>query len=137
VQLVSICELATIEPRLDGNNNMKEKTWSCVPNTNKIPFLAPAYDDHICPSKLEQWELRTNPLGCDISSTTTMTGIVSVTGTLVVVLLAFLAVLAAIRVRRYAAEKAQWPTALTNRWRSATSVCQPGPGSREEEPLLP
>lgn len=107
-----------------------------MPNTHKIPFLAPAYDDQICPSKLEQWELRTKPLGCDFSSTTTITGIVSVTGTLIVVILAFLTILAAIRVRRYTADKVRWPPAWVNRWRSATSAQQPGT-AREQEPLLP
>lgn len=102
-------------------NDMASKTWSCVPNKYPIPFLAPLYDEKICPAKQERWELRTRPLGCDCSTTTTISVIVSVVGTLLVVALAFLTILVAIRIRRYVAEKA--------RWRSASS-------GREEEPLL-
>lgn len=99
-----------------------------MPNSHKVPFLAPAYEDQICPAAAEQWELRTQPLGCSVSSVTALTAIASVASTLLLVLLVFLTVLATLRVRRYARERQQWRLVWV---RSGT-----GRRGREREPLL-
>ncbi|CAH0048021.1 unnamed protein product [Clonostachys solani] len=102
-------------------------SWSCVPNSYKIPFLAPAYDKQICPARQEQWEIRTRPLGCNVSSVTTLTATVSIVGTFVVLLLAFLTILAALRIRVYARKKA---------WRVPWRARPAQNHDREQEPLL-
>ncbi|KAG9255060.1 uncharacterized protein F5Z01DRAFT_605703, partial [Emericellopsis atlantica] len=62
-------------------------TWSCVPNSHHIQFLAPAHEEQVCPAASEQWELRTQPLGCSVSSFTTVTAIASIGGTLLFTIL--------------------------------------------------
>ncbi|KXJ96001.1 hypothetical protein Micbo1qcDRAFT_30428 [Microdochium bolleyi] len=65
-------------------------SWTCVPNRNKnLPFLAPAWDEDICPHWAERWELRTRPLGCQVSTITTLTSLVTIACTLTLVLLGF------------------------------------------------
>ncbi|KAL2136257.1 hypothetical protein VTI74DRAFT_4690 [Chaetomium olivicolor] len=59
-------------------------TQSCVPNTHPLPFLAPAYDEHICPHWSERWEIRTKPFGCNVSTVTSLSVVVSVLATLIV-----------------------------------------------------
>ncbi|KAK3942176.1 hypothetical protein QBC46DRAFT_406639 [Diplogelasinospora grovesii] len=55
------------------------------------PFLlAPAYDDDVCPHWAERWEIRTHPFGCQVSTITSLTGIISILSTLVFVLLVWL-----------------------------------------------
>ncbi|EGY23074.1 uncharacterized protein VDAG_04512 [Verticillium dahliae VdLs.17] len=63
-------------------------TWACVPNSYPIPLLAPAYDEGICPYREERWEMRTRPLGCQVSTVTGLTGVISIASTLVFLLLA-------------------------------------------------
>ena len=64
-----------------------------MPNNYTIPLLAPAYDENICPHWTERWEIRTRPFGCQVSTITSLTAIVSIVLTLVVALLIFGAVL--------------------------------------------
>ncbi|KAF4121365.1 Plexin repeat [Geosmithia morbida] len=84
-------------------------TWSCVPNSHLVPFLAPAYQKGICPASTEQWELRTQPLGCNVSSVNTISVLVAVAATLVVVALIGLTVLATARVRRHLRDRRWQP----------------------------
>lgn len=77
------------------------KSWSCVSNNHTIQLLAPAYDEDICPHWAERWEVRTRPLGCQVSTITSLTSIVSIASTLVAVLVISLLVLALRRLRRY------------------------------------
>ncbi|ORY66262.1 uncharacterized protein BCR38DRAFT_313518, partial [Pseudomassariella vexata] len=62
-------------------------SWTCVPNSNRIPLLAPAEDKNVCPHWAERWEIRTRPLGCQVSTITTLTALVSIFSTLFVVVL--------------------------------------------------
>ncbi|PNH44128.1 hypothetical protein VD0004_g3508 [Verticillium dahliae] len=100
-------------------------TWACVPNSYPIPLLAPAYDEGICPYREERWEMRTRPLGCQVSTVTGLTGVISIASTLVFLLLAVAAVFACRRAWRWGkAGRHRW-----NRFRSSRSG--------EAEPLLP
>ncbi|EGD98290.1 hypothetical protein TESG_05669 [Trichophyton tonsurans CBS 112818] len=65
---------------------------TCVPNTSPFPLLAPLTNNSICPlGTKERWEIRTRPFGCAVSSATFLTCIVSVIGTLLLVVVAYLA----------------------------------------------
>ena len=56
-------------------------------NDYLIPALAPAWkDDLMCPHWAERWQLQTRPLGCQVSTTTSLTAIVTGMSTLAVVL---------------------------------------------------
>jgi len=60
---------------------------ACLPSSNpEAPLLlAPFYDkdDNMCPlGYRERWEVRTRPFGCQVSSITFLTGVVSITSTL-------------------------------------------------------
>ncbi|KAH6898983.1 hypothetical protein B0T10DRAFT_125683 [Thelonectria olida] len=83
-------------------------TWSCVPNSHAFPALAPAYDENICPHWAERWEIRTRPLGCQVSTITSLTAIVSVLSTLVFIGLVFGVVVAIRRLRRFNKEHPGW-----------------------------
>ncbi|KAI1078267.1 hypothetical protein F5B20DRAFT_234379 [Whalleya microplaca] len=70
-------------------------SWTCNPNPSPqplIPLLAPAFHENICPHWAERWELRARPLGCQVSTITALTAVVSVAGTLVLGLLVWGAV---------------------------------------------
>jgi hypothetical protein len=69
------------------------KTSFCVPNTSPIPILAPFTNPSICPLAhgRERWELRTRPLGCNCSTITFLTSVISVIATLTAILLLILA----------------------------------------------
>ncbi|KAJ9157394.1 hypothetical protein NKR23_g576 [Pleurostoma richardsiae] len=114
-------------------------TWSCVPNNYSIPLLAPAYDEDICPHWAERWEIRTHPLGCQVSTITSLTAIVSVTSTIVVLLLVFLLVLAAKRLAAYHRKQPDWWRIWEYSWAQGLTLhVRPKPATaREEEPLLP
>ncbi|TVY38246.1 hypothetical protein LOCC1_G006290, partial [Lachnellula occidentalis] len=58
---------------------------TCVPNTFKIPILAPIHSPDICPLWSERWELRTRPFGCHVSTITFFTCIISVLATFLAV----------------------------------------------------
>jgi hypothetical protein len=66
-----------------------------VPNTYKIPILAPIVDPDICPFWKERWELRATPLGPHVSTITLLTCIISITSTFVVIGLVAIGVKAA------------------------------------------
>ncbi|KAH8736765.1 hypothetical protein BGZ61DRAFT_2792 [Ilyonectria robusta] len=106
-------------------------TWSCVPNSHLVPALAPAYDENICPHWAERWEIRTRPLGCHVSTITTLTTIVTIASTLAFVGLVFGLVLGIRRLRRYNKEHPGWWRLLRRRWWSALRR-----RGGEEEPLL-
>ncbi|KAH7197519.1 uncharacterized protein B0J16DRAFT_21060 [Fusarium flagelliforme] len=105
-------------------------TWSCVPNTSKIPLLAPAYDENVCPHWAERWELRSRPLGCQVSSITSLTAIITIVSTLFFVLLVVLLVITARWIQRYHKNTGWWQR-QNHRWDGAR--IQHG----EHEPLLP
>lgn len=77
------------------------KSWSCVPNNHTIQALAPAYDENVCPHWAERWEIRTRPLGCQVSTITSLTSIISIASTLVVLSVILLIAWAFARLRRH------------------------------------
>ncbi|KAH7034835.1 uncharacterized protein B0I36DRAFT_360305 [Microdochium trichocladiopsis] len=84
-------------------------SWSCVPNSNRlVPFLAPAWDEDICPHWAERWELRTRPLGCQVSTITTLTSLVTIACTLLLVLLGFVFVFGVRRIRGFTRRNPRW-----------------------------
>lgn len=111
--------------------------------------MAPAYDENVCPHWAERWEIRTRPLGCQVSTITTLTSLVTIASTLLVVLLGFLVVFGARRLRAYNAAYPGWWKAWRWIWRGkrdsrVTLVRTPhatGQGGTgrpaEREPLLP
>lgn len=72
-----------------------------MPISNRLAPMAPAYDENVCPHWAERWEIRTRPLGCQVSTITTLTSLVTIACTLLVALLGFLAVFGARRLRAY------------------------------------
>lgn len=78
----------------------RNKTQSCTPNTYAIPLLAPAYDENICPHWAERWEVRTRPLGCQVSTITALSVIIAVLSTLTVVFLIWLILVTTRRLKR-------------------------------------
>ncbi|KAH6690399.1 hypothetical protein F5X68DRAFT_69650 [Plectosphaerella plurivora] len=102
-------------------------TWACVPNAYPVPLLAPAYDEQICPHWAERWEIRSQPLGCQVSTITSLTSIVTIGSTLVFIALIHLTFLLV-----------RWTLRRKNRaggwkfWRRGPMPEQ----SAEEEPLL-
>ncbi|KAL1879936.1 hypothetical protein VTK73DRAFT_6632 [Phialemonium thermophilum] len=88
-------------------------TQSCVFNKYGIQPLAPAYDENICPHWAERWEIRTHPLGCQVSTITSLTSLVSVASTLAVLLIIVLLVVGVRRCR-----KARWKGAASRKIRS-------------------
>ncbi|KAI1333462.1 hypothetical protein F5Y15DRAFT_405183 [Xylariaceae sp. FL0016] len=81
-------------------------SFTCVPNSYRIQFLKPAYDgDLTCPHWTERWEIRTRPLGCYVSTITTLTAIVTILSTLFVVGFVAGAVTTTVKLRRYVRER--------------------------------
>lgn len=118
------------------------ESWSCVPNNHTIQALAPAYDENVCPHWAERWEIRTRPLGCQVSTITSLTSIISIASTLVVLSIILLVVWACIRLRRHhkQAEPGWWKF-WKRPWGSWTSHAGLQPGSvgdtvGEHDPLL-
>jgi hypothetical protein len=60
---------------------------TCVPNPSlRFPILAPLRDADICPlGERERWELRTRPLGCQVSTLTLLSTLTAVLGSLFLV----------------------------------------------------
>ncbi|KAI1737812.1 hypothetical protein F4680DRAFT_199170 [Xylaria scruposa] len=84
-------------------------SWTCVPNSHQIQFLAPAWEgDYTCPHWAERWEIRTRPLGCNVSTITTLTSLVAITCTLLFMLLVWLASMAARRLVTYNTKHPGW-----------------------------
>ncbi|EEH17884.2 hypothetical protein PABG_00447 [Paracoccidioides brasiliensis Pb03] len=66
---------------------------TCIPNRSPFPLLAPLENHTLCPlGPHERWELRSTPLGCNVSTATFLTGVVSVLSTLVLVLVGWVVV---------------------------------------------
>ncbi|OAQ63338.1 hypothetical protein VFPPC_16461 [Pochonia chlamydosporia 170] len=105
-------------------------TWSCIPNSYRVPLLAPIYNERICPHPAERWEVRTHPFGCNVSTTTSLTAIVSVVATLVLALIVLTAVILIRRLRRSSKQFPNWRRYFTIRRRTDNS-------SQERDPLLP
>ncbi|KAI1651733.1 uncharacterized protein F4817DRAFT_80134 [Daldinia loculata] len=126
-------------------------SWTCVPNSNRIQLLAPAWDKNVCPHWAERWEIRTRPLGCRVSTITTLTSLVSIASTLVFVLLVTLVVFGIRRLKGYSKKNPSWWKIWKYDWRCWNELRQqwlrmrigdqPGTevreSSREQEPLLP
>ncbi|KAI2473641.1 hypothetical protein F4781DRAFT_139816 [Annulohypoxylon bovei var. microspora] len=125
-------------------------SWTCVPNSANIPFLAPAWDENVCPHWAERWEIRTRPLGCQVSTITTLTSLVTIASTLVLILIVALAVWSVRKLREYGknpgwrVSRIDWKR-LAVRWRAKVGgigVNANTQESRDErdgerEPLLP
>ncbi|GJN72977.1 plexin repeat domain-containing protein [Purpureocillium lilacinum] len=107
-------------------------TWSCVPNSYMIPLLAPAYQADICPHPAERWELRSQPFGCGVSSTTSLTAFVSIAATLAVAVFVLLNAVAVMRWRRYTKQTPHWRDGWGQRWRKALAPAR----DQERAPLL-
>ncbi|KAJ6109228.1 hypothetical protein N7486_001462 [Penicillium sp. IBT 16267x] len=74
---------------------------TCVPNPGRFPILAPIGSDQICPlGSKERWELRARPLGCNASTLTVLSVIISISGTLALLAIVVLIVWFVKRVRR-------------------------------------
>jgi hypothetical protein len=57
-----------------------------VPNLVRLPILSPIGSAHICPlGSEERWKLRAQPFGCNASSLTVLSVVVSIVGTLVTI----------------------------------------------------
>ena len=100
-------------------------------------MLAPIHHEDICPDSSERWELRTQPFGCDVSTTTGLSVMVSVLATLFLMLLIFITLVVGLRLRRYWKDKPR----ATNRWKATwPSFWQWGPHEQHTEgeraPLL-
>lgn len=119
-----------------------QQSWSCVPNNYTISALAPAYDENICPHWAERWEIRTRPLGCQVSTITSLTSIVSVASTLVFALLVTLMIFSIRALRRYhKRQESGWWKLWRWDWGSQAARLKFWPRSRagrpaEQEPLL-
>ncbi|OTB05960.1 hypothetical protein M426DRAFT_121767 [Hypoxylon sp. CI-4A] len=128
-------------------------SWTCVPNSNRVPFMAPAWDENICPHWAERWEIRTRPLGCQVSTITTLTSLVTIASTLVLVLLVTLAIVGIRRLRVYSEKNPEWWKVWKYDWKQWISRWQQyyarirvgirggnvdnQESNREQEPLLP
>src|SRR6478735_3673567 len=99
--LVSFCRLSFANHIASSSTySLNLQTWSCVPNTSNIPLLAPAYNENVCPHWAERWELRSRPLGCQVSSITSLTAIITIVSTLFFVLFVVMLVITTRWVRR-------------------------------------
>lgn len=108
--LCSWCPMVSgLRPPSLRSANMVAKTFACVPNTHRVPVLAPFFDPEICPLWSERYELRTLPTGCNVSTITFLTGVISAMSTLVAVGLVVASMLATRAVnRRWRARTAGW-----------------------------
>ena len=62
---------------------------TCVANPAHLHLLAPIFHPDICPLKDERWELRTQLLGCKVSTLTYLSVLVSVGGTLLAIFILY------------------------------------------------
>lgn len=115
------------------------KSSTCVPNPNTFPILAPIKSSTICPlSDKERWELRATPLGCDVSTITFLTAVVTIMSTLMVVGLVFVAAWAWKRVMSWYQEGklAEWRDGIFGTGDSRGSDSDADVGREEEECVL-
>ncbi|CAK7201067.1 hypothetical protein SEUCBS139899_003768 [Sporothrix eucalyptigena] len=115
-----------------------DESATCVPNDYLVPALAPAWEgDHMCPHWAERWELRTRPLGCQVSTITSLTALVAVAVTLAVVLLVWAVVVLVRRFRQRQRQLSQWWSIRTWFWRAPQETQQqPQQPPSEQSPLL-
>ncbi|KAF6825761.1 hypothetical protein CMUS01_09706 [Colletotrichum musicola] len=112
-------------------------TSACVPNPYAIPLLAPAYNEDICPHWAERWELRTRPLGCQVSTITSLTSIISILSTLVVIAAVTLVVLLVRWSRRRSQEDPGWWRVWKYDWKQPfRRKARDGDRVGEHDPLL-
>jgi hypothetical protein len=141
LQLVSFCTLFFLMFPNHNHNHVvvfsphtfaSFQSATCVPNDYLIPALAPAWEgDYVCPYWAERWELRTRPLGCQVSTITSLTALVAGSGTLVVALLLWLLVVVVRRLRRV-----RWYSIPS--WRFTTLLRRSqSPSPSEEAPETP
>lgn len=139
MQLVSLCEsgVTSSSPGEGEADAFHSKTWSCVPNKHPIPFLAPIDQEDICPDRSERWELRTQPFGCDVSTTTSLSVIVSILATLFLMLCIFIVLVLVLRLRRFWRNKPpvkdRWTPTWPSSWRWGPKS---QPAEAEHAPLL-
>ncbi|KAI3343142.1 hypothetical protein F4824DRAFT_132466 [Ustulina deusta] len=136
MRLLASCLHATLKSTL--------KSWTCVPNSHRLQFLAPAWEgDNTCPHWAERWEIRTRPLGCHVSTVTTLTSLVTIACTL---LLVFLIWLVRVVARRLVAHNTKhpgwWKIWRLGMLRGRSRMCgvvivEAHDRGRESEPLLP
>lgn len=103
-----------------------------MPNEHTIPFLAPAFDGEICPHPDERWEVRTRPLGCQVSSRMGLTVAVTIVATLAAVLIVAASVMLVWKIRK--SGKMNW--GWISRWKSVFQR-QTDRGDPERDALLP
>ncbi|KAK0668274.1 hypothetical protein QBC41DRAFT_124574 [Cercophora samala] len=122
-------------------------TQSCTPNTHALPLLAPISQPDICPHWSERWEVRSQPFGCNVSTITALSVLISILSTILLGLLVWISIVVYRRLRR-----AEWDwtrasipfnqpsfwtkwhsTSGRSRWASPTASTVPSP---EEQPLL-
>ncbi|KAJ5331251.1 hypothetical protein N7476_001034, partial [Penicillium atrosanguineum] len=66
---------------------------TCVPNTARLPILAPLRSTHICPlGAKERWELRALPFGCSVSTTTFLSTAVAALSTVALIGVVYLVI---------------------------------------------
>ncbi|KAJ5314086.1 uncharacterized protein N7443_000970, partial [Penicillium atrosanguineum] len=66
---------------------------TCVPNTARLPILAPLRSTHICPlGAKERWELRALPFGCSVSTTTLLSTAVAALSTVALIGVVYLVI---------------------------------------------
>ncbi|KAI0135150.1 hypothetical protein F4814DRAFT_400020 [Daldinia grandis] len=126
-------------------------SWTCVPNSNQIQLLAPAWNENVCPHWAERWEIRTRPLGCQVSTITTLASLVSIASTLAFVLLVTLVVFGIRRLMGYNKKNPGWWRIWEYDWRRWNELghqwlrmrirdqtgTEAQESSHEQEPLLP
>jgi hypothetical protein len=129
--LVSICELQeSFVHHTVQSCELIMQTWSCVPNSYRVPLLAPIYNEGICPHPAERWEVRTHPFGCNVSTTTSLTAVVSVAATLALTLIVLLTIVAIRRVHQFSKRNPNWRRIWgINRWTNSSP--------HERDPLIP
>lgn len=93
------------------------------------------YNEDICPSRAERWELRSRPFGCRVSTYTVFSTAMAVNVTLLTVLVLWLFGLALRHVRRRSRAAAQQRFVAT--WWTAVPPPDGSQGRRgETQPLL-
>ncbi|KAE8350999.1 hypothetical protein BDV28DRAFT_27816 [Aspergillus coremiiformis] len=120
-------------------------TSTCVPNPSRFPILAPLGSSKICPlGPKERWELRAMPFGCNVSTYSFLTAVVSVLGTLCAIALGYFAVWAVRRLRdawghgKLGSEYTDWSAWVVRRGgvRAVGDVEGNGNGNSERTALL-
>jgi hypothetical protein len=107
------------------------QTSACIPTDSSVPILAPIHGN-ICPDEHERWELRTRPLGCNVSTRNFLSVVAAEAITAVLLLLLWLLYVCARGCLRYKRRHPEWRRNV----RDKVSAFWPGRTSRETAPLL-